>query len=152
MLFKCKPFKYCKVQGCDHYGTSHVPALALVSGYCLLQQRWSSSPENKVSCYFSHSSRFWSKDYCCKSFSFWCFASLIPILIIKTCTKKFRIVNQINLLVSNQGIQASFSSELQVLFQVISVSIWNNLHMINLLGLWFSENFLGILFFPPALT
>lgn len=146
MLFKCKPFKYCKVQGCDHYGTSHVPALALVSGYCLLQQRWSSSPENKVSCYFSHASWF------CKSFSFWCFASLIPILIIKTRTKKIRIVNQINLLVSNQGIQASFSSELQVLFQVISVSIWNNLHMINLLGVWFSENLLGILFFPSALT
>lgn len=34
-----------------------------------------------------------------------------------------------------------------MLFQVISVSIWNNLHTINLLGVWFSENLLGIL--PP---
>jgi len=102
----------------------------------------------QVSCKFSRASWFWSKDYYCRSFSFWYFASLIPILIIKTCTEKIRIVNQINLLVSNQSIQASFSSELQVLFQGISNTIWHNLHMRNLLGDWFSGNLLCTVFFP----
>lgn len=52
---------------------------------------------------------------------------------------------------SNQSIQASFSLELWVLVQVISSSIWNDLHMVNILGVWFSDK-TWVYIFPSAFT
>lgn len=66
-----------------------------------------------------------------------------------THTHKLGIVNQINLLASTWGIQCSFNPELEVPFHVISNSIWNYLHMVNLLGICFSGNLLGTLFSSP---